>query len=119
MCYNFFFLWLEIKLFYKKYIFSNFISIHKEIFVYLVEIIITLLFFLVKIIYLYFFPFRILRLLCLFISFIIYCRRLIFLNNIKALRAEKNINQDVLADLLGLEVAGISKLETRASASKG
>lgn len=34
------------------------------------------------------------------------------MNNIKSLRAERNINQDVLADLLGLEVAGISKLET-------
>jgi transcriptional regulator with XRE-family HTH domain len=34
------------------------------------------------------------------------------LNRIKQLRAEKNINQDVLAKLLGIEVAGISKLET-------
>jgi transcriptional regulator with XRE-family HTH domain len=34
------------------------------------------------------------------------------LNRIKALRAEKNIKQDVLAKLLGLEIAGISKLET-------
>lgn len=37
---------------------------------------------------------------------------LIILNRIKELRAEKNINQEVLAKLLGLEVAGISKLET-------
>lgn len=34
------------------------------------------------------------------------------MNRIKQLRNEKNINQDVLAKLLGLEVAGISKLET-------
>jgi transcriptional regulator with XRE-family HTH domain len=34
------------------------------------------------------------------------------LNRLKALRAEKNIKQDVLAKLLGLEIAGISKLET-------
>lgn len=34
------------------------------------------------------------------------------MNRIKALRAEKNIKQDVLAKLLGLEIAGISKLET-------
>lgn len=34
------------------------------------------------------------------------------MNRIKQLRSEKNINQDVLAKLLGLEVAGISKLET-------
>jgi len=34
------------------------------------------------------------------------------LNRIKQLRNEKNINQDVLAKLLRLEVAGISKLET-------
>lgn len=34
------------------------------------------------------------------------------MNRIKMLRNEKNINQDVLANLLGLEVAGISKLET-------
>lgn len=34
------------------------------------------------------------------------------MNRIKQLRNEKNINQDVLARLLGLEVAGISKLET-------
>ncbi len=33
-------------------------------------------------------------------------------NRIKLLREEKNINQDVLAKLLGLEIAGISKLET-------
>ena len=34
------------------------------------------------------------------------------MNRIKALRKEKDIKQDVLANLLGLEVAGISKLET-------
>lgn len=34
------------------------------------------------------------------------------MNRIKQLRNERNINQDVLAKLLGLEVAGISKLET-------
>lgn len=34
------------------------------------------------------------------------------MNRIKQLRMEKNIKQDVLAKLLGLEVAGISKLET-------
>ena len=34
------------------------------------------------------------------------------MNRIKQLRAEKNINQEVLAKLLGLEVAGVSKLET-------
>ncbi len=34
------------------------------------------------------------------------------MNRIKLLRSEKNINQDVLAKLLGLEIAGISKLET-------
>lgn len=34
------------------------------------------------------------------------------MNRLKALRAEKNIKQDVLAKLLGLEIAGISKLET-------
>lgn len=34
------------------------------------------------------------------------------MNRIKFLRTEKNINQDVLAKLLGLEIAGISKLET-------
>lgn len=34
------------------------------------------------------------------------------MNRIKALRSEKNIKQDVLAKLLGLEIAGISKLET-------
>lgn len=34
------------------------------------------------------------------------------MNRIKALRTEKNIKQDVLAKLLGLEIAGISKLET-------
>lgn len=34
------------------------------------------------------------------------------MNRIKQLRSEKNIKQDVLANLLGLEVAGISKLET-------
>lgn len=34
------------------------------------------------------------------------------MNRIKQLRNEENINQDVLAKLLGLEVAGISKLET-------
>ena len=34
------------------------------------------------------------------------------MNRIKQLRNEKNINQDVLARLLGLEIAGISKLET-------
>ena len=34
------------------------------------------------------------------------------MNRIKKLRNEKNINQDVLAKLLGLEIAGISKLET-------
>lgn len=37
---------------------------------------------------------------------------MIILNRIKQLRNEKNINQDVLAKLLGLEIAGISKLET-------
>lgn len=39
-------------------------------------------------------------------------KELIILNRIKSLRTEKNINQDVLAKLLGLEIAGISKLET-------
>lgn len=39
-------------------------------------------------------------------------KELIILNRIKQLRNEKNINQDVLAKLLGLEIAGISKLET-------
>ena len=34
------------------------------------------------------------------------------MNRIKQLRKEREINQDVLADLLGLEVAAISKLET-------
>lgn len=34
------------------------------------------------------------------------------MNRIKQLRNEKNINQDVLAKLLGLEIAGVSKLET-------
>lgn len=34
------------------------------------------------------------------------------MNRIKQLRNEKGINQDVLAKLLGLETAGISKLET-------
>lgn len=34
------------------------------------------------------------------------------MNRIKLLRTQENINQDVLAKLLGLEVAGISKLET-------
>lgn len=34
------------------------------------------------------------------------------MNRIKQLRNELKINQDVLADLLGLEVAAISKLET-------
>lgn len=34
------------------------------------------------------------------------------MNRIKQLRNEKNINQDVLAKLLGLEIAGMSKLET-------
>jgi len=34
------------------------------------------------------------------------------LNRIKELRQEKQINQDVLAKLLRLEVAGVSKLET-------
>ena len=34
------------------------------------------------------------------------------MNRIKQLRNEKEINQDVLAELLGLEIAGISKLET-------
>lgn len=34
------------------------------------------------------------------------------MNRIKQLRNEKNITQDVLAKLLGLEIAGISKLET-------
>ena len=34
------------------------------------------------------------------------------MNRIKQLRNEKNINQDVIAKLLGLEVAGVSKLET-------
>lgn len=34
------------------------------------------------------------------------------MNRIKMLRNERNIKQDVLANLLGLEVAGISKLET-------
>ena len=34
------------------------------------------------------------------------------MNRIKELRQEKQINQDVLAKLLGLEVAGVSKLET-------
>ncbi len=34
------------------------------------------------------------------------------MNRIKELRNEKGINQDVLAKLLGLEIAGISKLET-------
>lgn len=34
------------------------------------------------------------------------------MNRIKDLRAEKQINQDVLAKLLGLEISGVSKLET-------
>lgn len=34
------------------------------------------------------------------------------MNRLKQLRQEKGINQDILAKLLGLEVAGISKLET-------
>lgn len=34
------------------------------------------------------------------------------MNRIKQLRNEKDIKQEVLAKLLGLEVAGISKLET-------
>ena len=34
------------------------------------------------------------------------------MNRIKQLRNEKNIKQDVLANLLNLEVAGVSKLET-------
>ena len=34
------------------------------------------------------------------------------MNRIKQLRNEKNINQNVLAKVLGLEIAGISKLET-------
>lgn len=34
------------------------------------------------------------------------------MNRIKQLRNEMNINQDVLAKILGLEIAGISKLET-------
>ena len=34
------------------------------------------------------------------------------MNRIKQLRNEEGINQDVLAKLLGLEIAGISKLET-------
>lgn len=34
------------------------------------------------------------------------------MNRIKQLRNENQINQDVLAKLLGLEIAGISKLET-------
>lgn len=34
------------------------------------------------------------------------------MNRIKYLRKERNITQDVLAKLLGLETAGISKLET-------
>lgn len=34
------------------------------------------------------------------------------MNRIKHLRNEKGIKQDVLANLLGLEIAGISKLET-------
>ena len=34
------------------------------------------------------------------------------MNRIKELRNEKEINQDALAKLLGLEIAGVSKLET-------
>ena len=34
------------------------------------------------------------------------------MNRIKYLRKEKKITQDVLANLLGLEISGISKLET-------
>ncbi len=34
------------------------------------------------------------------------------MNRLKSLRKEKNINQEVLANLLGIEIAGISKLET-------
>lgn len=34
------------------------------------------------------------------------------MNRLKQLRKEKNINQDVLAKILGIEIAGISKLET-------
>ena len=37
---------------------------------------------------------------------------MIILNRLKSLRKEKNINQEVLANLLGIEIAGISKLET-------
>ncbi len=41
------------------------------------------------------------------------------MNRIKQLRNEKNITQDVLAKLLGLEIAGISKLETERVPLKG
>lgn len=34
------------------------------------------------------------------------------MNRLKQLRQEKGINQEVLAKILGLEIAGISKLET-------
>ena len=34
------------------------------------------------------------------------------MNRIKSLRTERNINQDVLAKILGLEISGVSKLET-------
>ncbi len=34
------------------------------------------------------------------------------MNRIKELRNEKQINQDALSKLLGLEIAGVSKLET-------
>ena len=34
------------------------------------------------------------------------------MNRIKQLRNENDINQEILANILGLEVAGISKLET-------
>lgn len=39
-------------------------------------------------------------------------KELIILNRIKQLRNEKQIKQDILAKFLGIEIAGISKLET-------
>jgi len=41
------------------------------------------------------------------------------MNRIKELRNEKNINQETIGKLLGLEIAGVSKLETRTSSFEG
>jgi len=42
-----------------------------------------------------------------------------FLEQYKSITSLKKYNQDVLADLFGLEVAGVSKLETRTSSFEG